>query len=97
MSRRRWKCDGPIVSAQGYGHSWVIMQTIMRMSRAAAEARAETAVLWHFFHDHPEQVPTRRELDSIPPERFIQHAHEQMRRFASERARRKAVLESSHA
>jgi hypothetical protein len=94
MPRKKWVHDGPRQS-QGYGHSWVILQTILRMSAAHGKARKETAVLWQFYHDHPECVPTQRELEHIPPEKFIEHANDLRRRFEAERARLKAVLRAS--
>ena len=94
MSKRRWRHDGPMMSAQGFGHSWQMLQTILRMSEAHGKARKETATLWHFYRAHPEAIPTQRDLEHVPPETFIAHAHELMQRFKAERERRKEVFEA---
>lgn len=93
MSKRRWRHDGPMMSAQGYGHSWQMLQTILRMSAEHGRARKETATLWHFYRAHPEAIPAQRELDHIPAEKFLAHAHDLMRRFKAELERRKKVFE----
>lgn len=93
MPRKRWQHDGPRLSSSGMNNfSWQMLQTILRMSRAADAARKETATLWHFYRSHPEAIPTQRELEHIPPEKFIEHAHDLRRRFEAEQARRRAVL-----
>jgi hypothetical protein len=92
MGRRRWRHDGPVMSAQGWTSiNWVAFQTIARMSDAAGKARTETAKLWQFFEDHPEHIPTRSELESTPPEKLIADAFYQMRLFEAEKKRREAV------
>lgn len=92
MSRKRWRDDGPRMSAQGYGWEWRYLQTILRMSAEHKKNWDEVDALRSFYRAHPDLIPTKQELLSTPAEKLIERVREIKARFESEQKRRQRVL-----
>jgi hypothetical protein len=90
MTRKKWHHDGPVVATMLH-HSYVMLNTVLKMSAEAGRARAEVTALRDFLKMHPEHLPNKYDIQHAP-EKTLARVIDLMKRHEQEHQRRIQAL-----